>query len=154
MRRSASRNFNFHRPISRPLITLDNDCVTGINYGRSLLDFSAHRTVPKLGPPKRRTTTPSLPLSPFPFLLLSLSPRLGTANTSISLHCLLTHRLARSREISLPLLLLFLNLSPPPPFLWPGINKTFHTRSRFRSFISLTSLGGQPICGDVYAGHG
>lgn len=62
---SASRNFNFDRPIARPLITLDNDCVTGINYdGRSLLDFSAVSARPRpTETPYNDSLPPSLSLS-------------------------------------------------------------------------------------------
>lgn len=96
MRRSASRNFNFHRPISRPLITLDNDCVTGINYGRSLLDFSARRTVPELGPPK--TTTPSLPLSPLSLSLSRYREHLDISSLPLNAS---SHTFARNFSLSL-----------------------------------------------------
>lgn len=124
MRRSASRNFNFHRPISRPLITLDNDCVTGINYGRSLLDFSARRTVPELGPPK--TTTPSLPLSPLSLSLSRYREHLDISSLPLNAS---SHTFARN--FSLSLFFFFFSFSSfflifrSPPFLfdWPGKNK-------------------------------
>lgn len=129
MRRSASRNFNFHRPISRPLITLDNDCVTGINYGRSLLDFSAHRTVPKLGPPKRRTTSPSPSPSPLSRFFSASWYREHLDIFSLPLNAS-SHTFARNFSLFFFFFFRSLPFFPPFSFDWPGINM-FHTRSLY-----------------------